>query len=213
MRYGVKTSLVLRRRQPLQGLHRRRKVLVHANWATLRRIPTQQQHVSTLDRTWNKSHNAPFAVERHFPQRGDFVETIWGRCGECDSLEITGSMRKPSPPAVCSFWWCALGFESVLLSIKRTRPVKCRPNFASQAERDSWLREYDATDLPEDVHGFLDFYRARRQRMRPRLAALLGTDLTMEGADRGTDEAGLVEMNPIPATNGCDGRIVSADAL
>ena len=60
---------------------------------------------------------------------------------------------------------------------------------------------------------FLDFYRARRQRMRARLAALLGTDLTMESADRGIDEAVLVEMNPIPATNGCDGRIVSADAL
>ena len=49
--------------------------------------------------------------------------------------------------------------------------------------------------------------------MRARLAALLGTDLTMESADRGTDEAVLVELNPIPATNGCDGRIVSADAL
>ncbi|MBU5945647.1 DUF262 domain-containing protein [Streptomyces griseoincarnatus] len=46
-------------------------------------------------------------------------------------------------------------------------------HFRSTAERESWLREYDATDLPEDVTGFLEFYEARRARMRHRLVNLL----------------------------------------
>lgn len=47
-------------------------------------------------------------------------------------------------------------------------------HFRSTAERESWLREYDATDLPEDVTGFLEFYEARRTRMRHRLMSILG---------------------------------------
>ncbi|MBJ7000106.1 DUF262 domain-containing protein [Streptomyces sp. CRPSP2-6A1] len=46
-------------------------------------------------------------------------------------------------------------------------------HFRSDAERESWLREYDATGLPEDVTGFLEFYDVRRDRMRERLVALL----------------------------------------
>jgi len=49
-----------------------------------------------------------------------------------------------------------------------------REHFQSTAERESWLREYDATGLPEDVTAFLEFYEARRTRMRHRLMSLLG---------------------------------------
>ncbi|MFI1068532.1 DUF262 domain-containing protein [Streptomyces puniciscabiei] len=49
-------------------------------------------------------------------------------------------------------------------------------HFPSDAERESWLREYDATGLPEDETGFLEFYDARRERMRQRLANLLDVD-------------------------------------
>ncbi|MGW5663279.1 DUF262 domain-containing protein [Streptomyces sp. NPDC003758] len=48
-----------------------------------------------------------------------------------------------------------------------------RRHFRSDAERESWLREFDAIGLPEDVTGFLEFYDARRRRMRQRLMALL----------------------------------------
>ncbi|MBC2900636.1 DUF262 domain-containing protein [Streptomyces cupreus] len=48
-----------------------------------------------------------------------------------------------------------------------------RKHFRSDAERESWLREFDAIDLPEDVTGFLEFYDVRRERMRQRLVALL----------------------------------------
>ncbi|MEU6096201.1 DUF262 domain-containing protein [Streptomyces sp. NPDC047079] len=46
-------------------------------------------------------------------------------------------------------------------------------HFRSEAERQSWLREYDATGLPEDVTGFVEFYDVRRERMRQRLVDLL----------------------------------------
>jgi hypothetical protein len=47
-------------------------------------------------------------------------------------------------------------------------------HFSSAAERESWLREYDATGLPEGLTGFRAFYSARRARMHHRLSALLG---------------------------------------
>ncbi|MGW2799522.1 DUF262 domain-containing protein [Streptomyces sp. NPDC001269] len=48
-----------------------------------------------------------------------------------------------------------------------------RKHFRSDAERESWLREFDAIGLPEDVTGFLEFYDVRRERMRQRLVTLL----------------------------------------
>ncbi|POX52051.1 DUF262 domain-containing protein [Streptomyces sp. Ru72] len=48
-----------------------------------------------------------------------------------------------------------------------------RKHFLSDAERESWLREFDAIGLPEDVTGFLEFYDVRRERMRERLVTLL----------------------------------------
>ncbi|MFD7446181.1 DUF262 domain-containing protein [Streptomyces sp. NPDC059909] len=56
-------------------------------------------------------------------------------------------------------------------------------HFQSDAERESWLREYDATGLPDGVTGFQEFYAARRSRMRQRLATLLGTALTEQVVD------------------------------
>jgi hypothetical protein len=50
-------------------------------------------------------------------------------------------------------------------------------HFSTDAERESWMREYDATGLPDELSGFAAFYAARRARMRHRLAELLGTDL------------------------------------
>ncbi len=47
-------------------------------------------------------------------------------------------------------------------------------HFPTADQRGSWLREYDAVDLPADIIDFPAFFAARRGRMRTRLAHLLG---------------------------------------
>lgn len=47
-------------------------------------------------------------------------------------------------------------------------------HFPTAEQRESWLREYDAMDIPADVIEFPNFFAARRGRMRTRLAQLLG---------------------------------------
>lgn len=47
-------------------------------------------------------------------------------------------------------------------------------HFPTIEQRDSWLREYDAVDMPADVLDFPAFFAARRGRMRSRLSQLLG---------------------------------------
>lgn len=60
-----------------------------------------------------------------------------------------------------------------------------RAQFPDEEQRSSWLREYDAVGLPDDISGFLEFYERRRGRMRERLAALLGVNLS---GDSTTDD-------------------------
>jgi len=47
-------------------------------------------------------------------------------------------------------------------------------HFPTAEQRESWLREYDAMDIPADVIEFPNFFAARRGRMRTRLTQLLG---------------------------------------
>ncbi|MFF3932526.1 DUF262 domain-containing protein [Streptomyces hirsutus] len=76
-------------------------------------------------------------------------------------------------------------------------------HFRSTAERESWLREYDATGLPEDVTGFLEFYEARRARMRHRLMSLLGVATGSEQV-AGTPDASqtVPDDGPDPGNEG-----------
>lgn len=55
-----------------------------------------------------------------------------------------------------------------------------RTQLPDDEQRSNWLREYDATGLPDEVFGFLEFYRQRRNKMRERLAALLGVNLSAD---------------------------------
>ncbi|MEU6259196.1 DUF262 domain-containing protein [Streptomyces sp. NPDC047043] len=78
-----------------------------------------------------------------------------------------------------------------------------RKHFDLDAARESWLREYDATGLPEDVTGFPEFYEARRARMRQRLAALLGTaDSAEQAVDPGDAPTAVPEDEPDPGNEG-----------
>ncbi|MGW2523604.1 hypothetical protein ACWC09_42810 [Streptomyces sp. NPDC001617] len=78
-----------------------------------------------------------------------------------------------------------------------------RKHFDSDTTRESWLREYDATGLPEDVTGFPEFYEARRARMRQRLAALLGTVASAEQAGDTRDAPTAVpDDEPDPGNEG-----------
>lgn len=56
-------------------------------------------------------------------------------------------------------------------------------HFPTGEQRGSWLREYDAVDLPADIPGFPAFFAARRDRMRTRLAQLLGAQDRVAGPD------------------------------
>ncbi len=47
-------------------------------------------------------------------------------------------------------------------------------HFATHAQREVWLREYDAFDMPANVRDFPAFFAVRRERMRTRLSQLLG---------------------------------------
>jgi hypothetical protein len=75
-------------------------------------------------------------------------------------------------------------------------------HFRSDAERESWLREYDATGLPEELADFAKFYDGRRTRMRQRLAGLLGPALTEQASQApGTTQA-AAEDTPDPGNEG-----------
>ncbi|MEV6740600.1 hypothetical protein AB0N14_28060 [Streptomyces sp. NPDC051104] len=76
-------------------------------------------------------------------------------------------------------------------------------HFESDAERESWLREYDATGLPEDVVGFPEFYEARRARMRQRLTRLLGTaTLAEQAVDTPDAPQAVPDDEPDPGNEG-----------
>ncbi|MGR6973896.1 DUF262 domain-containing protein [Streptomyces cynarae] len=76
-------------------------------------------------------------------------------------------------------------------------------HFESDAERESWLREYDATGLPEDVVGFPEFYEVRRARMRQRLTSLLGTATFAEqAADTPDAPQAVPDDEPDPGNEG-----------
>ncbi|MFB7108461.1 hypothetical protein [Streptomyces sp. NPDC056291] len=65
-----------------------------------------------------------------------------------------------------------------------------------------WLREYDATGLPEEVTGFLEFYEARRTRMRQRLASLLGAASLAEQEQIGDTPDVVPDDEPDPGNEG-----------
>ncbi|MFG2305237.1 DUF262 domain-containing protein [Actinacidiphila glaucinigra] len=75
-------------------------------------------------------------------------------------------------------------------------------HFQSEAEREGWLREYDATGLPDGVAGFQEFYAARRARMRQRLATLLGTGLAEQVADTPDASQNVPGDEPDPGNEG-----------
>ncbi len=50
------------------------------------------------------------------------------------------------------------------------------PEFTSEAERENYRARNDLDLLPETFDGFLDFYRARSERLEKRLRALLGVE-------------------------------------
>ncbi|MET8954751.1 DUF262 domain-containing protein [Streptomyces sp. NPDC004533] len=70
-----------------------------------------------------------------------------------------------------------------------------RKHFRSDAERESWLREFDAIGLPEDVTGFLEFYDVRRERMRERLVTLLDV-YTRADQESAADALGAAQTVP-----------------
>lgn len=51
-----------------------------------------------------------------------------------------------------------------------------KDQYPDAVARDGWLASHDLHDLPVDLEQFLDFYEARRLRMRVRLAAVLGAN-------------------------------------
>ncbi len=78
-----------------------------------------------------------------------------------------------------------------------------RAQFPTEEQQLSWLREYDAVGLPEDVSGFLDFYELRRLRMRERLARVLGVDLTKDtGPSAQAESHSDTDDEPDPGNEG-----------
>ena len=53
--------------------------------------------------------------------------------------------------------------------------------FPDEHGRKTWLAGHDMHDLPEGIEGFVDFYDARRKRMRKRIGEILIGKLTSEG--------------------------------
>lgn len=51
-----------------------------------------------------------------------------------------------------------------------------REKYADPGGLRRYLEENDTADLPEDLEGFLDFYEARRERLKTRLVAVLGRE-------------------------------------
>ncbi|MFF2937059.1 DUF262 domain-containing protein [Streptomyces mirabilis] len=74
-------------------------------------------------------------------------------------------------------------------------------HFESAVTRESWLRDYDATGLPEGLNGFLEFYEARRARMRQRLTRLLGASQT-EAVDATDAPQAVPDDEPDPGNEG-----------
>src|SRR5262249_42092240 len=74
-------------------------------------------------------------------------------------------------------------------------------HFESTVTRESWLREYDATGLPEGLDGFLEFYEARRARMRQRLTSLLGAS-QKEAVEITDAPQGVPDDEPDPGNEG-----------
>jgi hypothetical protein len=73
-------------------------------------------------------------------------------------------------------------------------------HFPTAEQRESWLREYDAIDIPADVIEFPAFIAARRSRMRTRLAQLLGAQENL-AAPEPVDSAPPVD-EPDPGNEG-----------
>lgn len=69
-------------------------------------------------------------------------------------------------------------------------------HFPTAEQRESWLREYDAVDLPADILGFPGFFAARRDRMRTRLAQPLGVQDHAAGNEAVENAPSVDEPDP-----------------
>lgn len=78
-----------------------------------------------------------------------------------------------------------------------------RMQYPDPLARGGWLASHDLHDLPVDLEEFLDFYQARRNRMRNRLANVLGLATTPR----------LTTLNPTQAQPSAEARLPLAAVM